>query len=132
MNFAKVFKALGDDTRLRILNLFLQSHERLCVCEIVDALSLPQYKISKSLTIMKHTDLVVPEQRGTWVYYEPNPNPSECMRDLFILIRKHFKNRFPEDLQRLQKRLSMREEGLCVIGFALKDKLTSDAYSIQN
>lgn len=132
MNFAKVFKALGDDTRLRILNLFLQSHKKLCVCEMVDALLLPQYKISKSLTMMKHADLVVPEQRGTWVYYEPNPNPPQCMQDVFVLIKNHFKDQFPEDLQRLQKRLSMREEGLCVIGFALKDKLTSDAHSNQN
>lgn len=132
MNFAQVFKALGDDTRLRILNLFLQSNQRLCVCEMVDALLLPQYKISKSLTMMKNAELMVSTQRGTWVYYEPNPNPSECMRDLFVLIKNHFKEKFPEDLQRLQQRLSMRKEGLCVVGFALKDKLTSDAHPNQN
>jgi len=132
MNFAKVFKALGDDTRLRILNLFLQSHEKLCVCEMVDALLLPQYKISKSLTMMKRAGLVVPEQRGTWVYYEPNPNAPQCMRDLFVLITNHFKDQFPEDLERLQERLSMREDGICVVGFALKDKPTLEVHSNQN
>ena len=71
---------------------------------------------------MKNAELMIPTQRGTWVYYEPNPNPSDCMRDLFILIKNHFKNKFPEDLQRLQQRLSMRENDLCVIGFALKGK----------
>lgn len=92
MNFAQVFKALGDDTRLRILNLFLQSNQRLCVCEMVDALLLPQHKISKSLTMMKQAGLMISNQRGTWVYYQPNPEPEKCMRDLFgLIIKRHFR-----------------------------------------
>ena len=122
MDFAQVFKALGDETRLRILNLFLQSGERICVCEIVDALLLPQYKISKSLTMMKHAGLMVSSQKGTWVSYQPNPEATPCMKDLFRIIQNHFKGRYPEDLQRLRDRLALRENGVCVIGFASKGK----------
>lgn len=123
MDFANVFKTLGDETRLRILNLILQSKESLCVCEIVNALLLPQYKISKALSMMKSAGLTTSQQRGIWVYYEPNPNPTPCLKELFHVIEKHFKDRFPDDLDRLEKRLTLREEGKCVIGFALKDKL---------
>ena len=122
MNFAEVFKALGDETRLRLLNLFLQSGEKICVCEMVDALLLPQYKISKSLCMLRNAGILTATQRGTWVYYEPNPSPSKCMNDLFGLIKKHFRETYPDDLKRLNKRLALRKDGLCVLGFALKDK----------
>ena len=54
----EIFKALGDETRLRLVNLFLQTDEDLCVCEMVDALELPQYQISKHLTILKNAGLL--------------------------------------------------------------------------
>ncbi|GBD93038.1 hypothetical protein BMS3Abin05_00617 [bacterium BMS3Abin05] len=38
------------------------------------------------------------------------------------LVRAYYKEAFPDDLQRLQKRLSLREGGLCFIGFALREK----------
>lgn len=41
MDLATIFKALGDETRLRILNLFIQSDQRLYLCEMEDALQLP-------------------------------------------------------------------------------------------
>jgi len=122
MNFADVFGALGDETRLRLLNLFLQSGEKIYVCEMVDALLLPQYKISKSLSMLRNVGLLTATQKGTWVYYEPNSSPAKCMNDLFSLIKKHFKETYPDDLERLNKRLALRENGLCVLGFALKDK----------
>ncbi|MEX1275389.1 MAG: metalloregulator ArsR/SmtB family transcription factor, partial [Bacteroidota bacterium] len=65
----EVFKALADETRLRVLNLFLLSEQPLCVCEIVDALKVPQYNISKHLTLLKHAGLVDVEKEGLWGYY---------------------------------------------------------------
>lgn len=118
MEYAQVFKVLGDETRLRILNLFLQSGERICVCELVDALLLPQYSVSRSLSMMKQAELLVSSQKGTWVSYETNPNAAPCMKDLFRIIKNHFQDRYPEDLQRLRERLSLRENGVCVIGFS--------------
>jgi len=44
------------------------------------------------------------------------------MNDLFGLIKKHFRETYPDDLKRLNKRLALREDGLCILGFALKDK----------
>ncbi len=119
MNFANVFKTLGDETRLRLLNLFLQSGKKICVGEMVDALELPQYQISRHLTMLRNLDLVKTEREGTWIYYEANWEASQCVSDLFNVIKKHFKVRFPEDIERLNARLELREGDYCVIGHSI-------------
>jgi len=57
------FKALSDETRLRIINLFIKSGRNLCVCELMDALQLPQYAISKALNILKSADFFTTEKK---------------------------------------------------------------------
>ncbi|MEX2190816.1 MAG: metalloregulator ArsR/SmtB family transcription factor, partial [Bacteroidota bacterium] len=56
------------------MNLFLASVESLCVCEIVDALKLPQYNVSKHLTLLRHSGLVDVEKEGLWGYYHLRGN----------------------------------------------------------
>jgi len=57
INFkAKVFKALGDPTRLKIIE-FLRGGEK-CVCEIVPYLGLPQPTVSRHLKILRESGLV--------------------------------------------------------------------------
>ena len=63
----EIFKALSDETRLRIVNLLQQG--TLCVCEIVDSLGLPQYQVSRHLTILKFAGLVDFERKGTRIHY---------------------------------------------------------------
>jgi ArsR family transcriptional regulator len=62
-------KALSDETRLRIVNL-LSNYNELCVCEIVDALGLPQSTISRHLTVLKNAGLVEDRKQGLWVIYK--------------------------------------------------------------
>lgn len=72
---AAVCRALGDDTRVRILQL-LQIRE-LCVCELVDLFDKSQPAISEHLRRLREVGLVVGERRGMWVYYhlqEPLPD----------------------------------------------------------
>ncbi len=118
MNFLNVFKALGDETRLRLLNLFLQSGEKICVCELTDALEVPQYGISRHLSVLRNLNLVSTSREGTWIYYEANWEASECVGDLFEVIKKHFKQTYANDLEKLNKRLAIRENGYCVIGYS--------------
>ncbi len=122
LDFAQVFKALGDERRIRLLNLFLQSGKKICVCEMVDALRIPQYQVSKHLKVLRNLDLVKTTREGLWVYYEANWESSECVSDLFKVIKKHFQERFNEDLQRLDERLSLREGDSCVIGYSIYEK----------
>lgn len=117
MNFANIFKALGDETRLRLLNLFLQKKQKICVGELVDSLWLPQYLISRHLTVLRNLGLVKTDREGTWIYYKANWEASECIADLLKIIKKHFKTIYAEDIRRLENRLSQRQNGHCVLGF---------------
>lgn len=64
---AQLFKALGDETRLRILAL-LTSGE-LCVCDLMAALVLPQSTVSRHLATLRNAGLVEDRRQGVWMYY---------------------------------------------------------------
>jgi ArsR family transcriptional regulator len=64
---AKIFKALADEIRLRILSL-LASRE-MCVCEVMVALNLTQPTASHHLRILENVGLVKDRKEGKWVFY---------------------------------------------------------------
>jgi ArsR family transcriptional regulator len=69
-DLARMFKALGDPVRLRLLSL-VASHAggEACVCEISPAFDLSQPTISHHLKVLRESGLLERERRGTWVYY---------------------------------------------------------------
>jgi ArsR family transcriptional regulator len=120
---SEVFKALADETRIRVLNLFLFSEQALCVCEIVDALKVPQYNISKHLTLLKHAGLVDVEKEGLWGYYRLKKNGPKN-RALLAFLRGYLTGEALEtDRRNLEVRLLLREEGKCVVGFVSEQDL---------
>ena len=81
---SKFFKALGDETRLRILN-FLEVRE-MCVCEIMVALELTQPTASHHLRLLENAGLVKHRKEGKWVFYRvADPQLLENMHKLKIL-----------------------------------------------
>ena len=66
---AALFKALGDETRLKILAILACSEGEVCVCEFTDTLPLNQPTVSHHLRILRDAELVTCERRGTWVFY---------------------------------------------------------------
>ncbi|MEV7341777.1 metalloregulator ArsR/SmtB family transcription factor [Streptomyces sp. NPDC093544] len=68
---AKVFKALGDPVRLRLLSMIASRGEsgEVCVCELTPAFELSQPTISHHLKLLRQARLIDCERRGTWVYY---------------------------------------------------------------
>lgn len=64
---AKLFKALADETRLRILALL--SHGELCVCDLMEVLQLPQSTVSRHLAHLRNAGLVHDRRQGVWIYY---------------------------------------------------------------
>jgi len=66
---AAVFAALGDPARVRIVNLLATSADAVCVCELVEPLSLSQPTVSHHLKKLTETGLLEREQRGRWAYY---------------------------------------------------------------
>ncbi len=69
-DLARMFKALGDPVRLRLLSL-VASHENgeACVCDISDTFDLSQPTISHHLKVLRGAGLLDCQRRGTWVYY---------------------------------------------------------------
>lgn len=64
---SRIFKALADATRLRILKL-LEVRE-MCVCEVMIALGLTQPTTSHHLGILENAGLIKGRKEGKWVFY---------------------------------------------------------------
>ena len=81
---SRFFKALADETRLRILKL-LEVRE-MCVCEVMVAIGLTQPTASHHLGILENEGLVKDRKEGKWVFYSvANPKLTENMRKLSLL-----------------------------------------------
>ena len=66
---ARLFKALSDPTRLRILSLLNRYEGKICVCELVECFPLQQPTISHHLHILREARIVGYQKRGNWIYY---------------------------------------------------------------
>jgi ArsR family transcriptional regulator len=64
----RLFKALADETRLKILWL-LMGQEELCVCDIMGVLGIAQSKASRHLRYLFNSGLVTDRREGLWMYY---------------------------------------------------------------
>ncbi|MFJ5038171.1 ArsR/SmtB family transcription factor [Streptomyces parvulus] len=70
VDLAKVFKALGDPVRLRLLSMIAsRAGGEVCVCDLTPAFDLSQPTISHHLKLLRQAGLIDCERRGTWVYY---------------------------------------------------------------
>lgn len=63
----RFFQALGDKTRLRILNLM--GDQEICVCYFVEILGGPQSKISRHLAYLRSAGIVAARRDGKWIHY---------------------------------------------------------------
>ena len=63
----RFFQALGDNTRLRLLNLI--SDQEVCVCYFVKILGGPQPKISRHLAYLRSAGIVQARREGKWMHY---------------------------------------------------------------
>lgn len=66
-NRERFFQALGDTTRLRLLNLMRE--QELCVCYFVEILGQPQPKISRHLAYLRRAGVVASRREGKWMHY---------------------------------------------------------------
>jgi ArsR family transcriptional regulator len=65
---ARIFKALGDPARVRLLSLIAASGEA-CICELTEPVGLSQPTVSHHMKQLVDAGLVTREQRGKWAYY---------------------------------------------------------------
>src|ERR1041384_5891468 len=101
--FSRLFKALGDETRLRIVALL--SHGELCVCHLEDALGLSQPNASRQLAVLKQAGVVTGRREGNWVLYKLAPQDDADCEALLRLLVGGFARRevLRRDVERLLK-----------------------------
>src|SRR5258708_7936614 len=100
---ARLFKALSDPDRVRIVALL--AHGELCVCHIEEALDDSQPSVSRHLAMLRAAGVVESRREGNWVYYQlcVQSNP-ECRRQLRALVDSFAKrDMLRRDVERLLK-----------------------------
>jgi len=116
-----IFKALSDETRLRVIKLLEQGE--LCVCDITAALDMVQPKVSFHLSALKEAGLIKDRKQGKWIHYRLSDADlfrrmlmvSVCEKANGVLIG--------EDKKRLSRHLKTKKPSLeCGIG---KDRVSS-------
>jgi ArsR family transcriptional regulator len=109
LDLERLFKALGDATRLRILGLLLTGE--VCVCDIHESLKIPQPKASRHLAYLRRAGLVQTRREGLWVHYRLASLADPVLATIADAVRHALTHveTMRRDAERLQKRT-----GCCV------------------
>jgi ArsR family transcriptional regulator, arsenate/arsenite/antimonite-responsive transcriptional repressor len=98
---SQLFRALSDESRLRIVALL--AHGELCVCHVEEALGLSQPTVSRHLGVLRTAGVVDSRRDGSWVYYrlakQGHPDRARLMRELVKGFAK--RDLLRRDLERL-------------------------------
>jgi ArsR family transcriptional regulator len=81
----RCFRALGDETRLRLVAL-LRGGEQ-CVCDLTDALGTGQSRLSFHLKALKAAGIVTDRRQGRWIYYALNPGVGDAVERFAEALR---------------------------------------------
>jgi ArsR family transcriptional regulator, arsenate/arsenite/antimonite-responsive transcriptional repressor len=84
----RAFRALGDETRVRIVALLV--HGELCVCHLESALGISQPNCSRQLGILKSAGIVDSRRDGTWVYYRITDQEHESVKHVLDVLARTF------------------------------------------
>ena len=101
--YTELFRALSDETRMRIMVL-LSEGER-CVCQIETALEISQTKVSRHLTVLRQAGLVKTRRDGVWMYYSLS-SPENCLEEKIFSCFKGClckEEVFKKDLKNIKK-----------------------------
>jgi DNA-binding transcriptional ArsR family regulator len=115
-------QAIADATRVRILAALLR--DELCVCELADALQVSQSTLSGHLQVLRQTGTLITRKEGRWIYYSLEDRTAALIEAIFSHIQLGIdsKHQLRRDSERIERRLAIRENGRCVLGFAELDK----------
>jgi ArsR family transcriptional regulator len=110
---ARLFKALADETRLRILALLTRGE--LCVCDIMDVLSLPQSTVSRHLAYLRNTGWVDDRRQGVWMYYKLAHGRGALHRDMLTILKEHLEKipAVQNDLAAFKAHIETKRASLC-------------------
>jgi ArsR family transcriptional regulator len=121
----KIYKALSDESRLRVLNLLLE--RECCVCEVMQALEISQSKASRILSALYDVGFLKLRKEGLWSLYSIDwDGMSTHLRDILKANRKAFKGNKQMEVDRENLKKAERVGPGCV-GKVCKNSLSSAA-----
>ena len=94
------------------------------MCELVDALDISQSTLSGHLQVLRQTGLVITRREGRWIYYSLTAQKTALIEVLFSHIQPDggADPCLRRDSRRIERRLAIRENGRCVLGFTELEK----------
>lgn len=115
-NFERFFQALGDNTRLRLLNLM--GDQEICVCYFVAILGQSQPKISRHLAYLRSAGVVSARRNGKWMHYRIVTPPNNGAAKVLWQILEWFKEEktMQADRAKLSKACCVPEKSLALKG----------------
>ena len=109
MEIIEIFKALSDESRIRIFNIL--KVKKMCVCDIESVLELPQANVSRHLSRLKSAGLIKSEKKAQWVYFWINEEFLEKHSFIKKVFKKDLKEEvFIKDREKMEKYLKEKKE----------------------
>ena len=105
-----IFKALSEESRLRILSLLVESE--LCVCEIEACLKMTQSNASRHLTALKKCGILESYKKAQWTYYRMNNRFIQENKELWEYLKPRLKG-LPSYLSDCEEYRRCKAQGLC-------------------
>ncbi len=99
--FIRVFKALGESTRMKIVKLL--ATQSMCVCELSEVLDMLQPRISQHMKVLKEANLVSESKQGYWIYYS-------LKQETLQKYWQQFQDFLLEDLGKLEEFQGVKEK----------------------
>ena len=105
----KLFKTLGDQNRLRIINILMNN--KLCVCEVEVILQTTQSNVSRHLSRLRNEDIITYEKKAQWIYYSVSRSFVEKHGLLYQYLQHRMSQEqiFLDDTERLNRYQSSGE-----------------------
>ncbi len=79
--YVAVFKALGDETRLKIVEML--SCGELCACDILESFQITQPTLSYHMKILTESGLVISRKEGSWMHYRNNSKLTDAVKEFW-------------------------------------------------
>jgi ArsR family transcriptional regulator, arsenate/arsenite/antimonite-responsive transcriptional repressor len=105
----QLYKALSEETRLRIMMLLTQGE--LCVCDIQAVLDEPQSKVSRHLAYLKHSGLVSSKRVGVWMHYLIKDSADKTCKEQLSFMEKNLSKLPLFDADREKLREFIKQKG---------------------
>ena len=112
-DLVKAFKALSDETRLRILNILLE--RECCVCEVMQALGISETRASRNLRILYDAGFLTLRKEGLWSLYAINQEDAPAyLSELVKAVKKALKGNREANQDRERLKRAERVGPACV------------------